>query len=54
MEYHLPISFRLHNEGNPIELHGYCVYIDPVTKELSIQKRKIVPLRELNLMKLLK
>ncbi|MGZ9817091.1 YolD-like family protein [Peribacillus simplex] len=39
MEYHLPISFRLHNEGNPIELHGYCVYIDPVTKELSIQKK---------------
>ncbi|CAN7661725.1 YolD-like family protein [Peribacillus frigoritolerans] len=39
MEYHLPISFRLHNDGNPIELHGYCVYIDPVTKELSIQKK---------------
>ncbi|MDM5304312.1 YolD-like family protein [Peribacillus frigoritolerans] len=39
MEYHLPISFRLHNEGNPIELHGYCVYIDPVTKKLNIQKK---------------
>ncbi|MGM1034817.1 MAG: YolD-like family protein [Bacillota bacterium] len=39
MEYHLPISFRLHNGENPIELHGYCVYIDPVTKELSIQKK---------------
>ncbi|MFE4076983.1 YolD-like family protein [Peribacillus sp. YIM B13477] len=39
MEYHLPISFRLHNDGNPIDLHGYCVYIDPVTKELSIQKK---------------
>ncbi|MGE7907568.1 YolD-like family protein [Peribacillus sp. NPDC094092] len=39
MEHHLPISFRLHNEGNPIELLGYCVYIDHVTKELNIQKK---------------
>jgi hypothetical protein len=33
MEYHLPIRFKLHNEGNP------CVYIHPVTKELRIQKK---------------
>ncbi|MET1176939.1 YolD-like family protein [Peribacillus simplex] len=39
MEYHLPISFILHNGGNPKELHGYCVYIHPVTKELRIQKK---------------
>ncbi|MFJ7471102.1 YolD-like family protein [Peribacillus frigoritolerans] len=39
MEYHLPIRFRLHNEGKPQELHGYCVYIHPVTKELRIQKK---------------
>ncbi|MFB5936280.1 YolD-like family protein [Peribacillus frigoritolerans] len=39
MEYHLPIRFRLHNEGNPQELHGYCVYIHPVTRELRIQKK---------------
>ncbi|MFE4814635.1 YolD-like family protein [Peribacillus simplex] len=39
MEYHLPISFILHNDGNPKELHGYCVYIHPVTKELRIQKK---------------
>ncbi|MEJ9231801.1 YolD-like family protein [Peribacillus butanolivorans] len=37
MVYHL--RFRLHNEGNPIELHGYCVYIHPVTKELRIQTK---------------
>ncbi|MGG0413685.1 YolD-like family protein [Peribacillus simplex] len=40
MEYHLPIRFRLQNEGNPHDLSGYCVYIHPVTKELRIQ---IVP-----------
>ncbi|MGE6614071.1 YolD-like family protein [Peribacillus sp. NPDC076916] len=39
MEYHLPIRFSLHNEGNPKELHGYCVYIHPDTKELRIQKK---------------
>ncbi|MFF2457638.1 YolD-like family protein [Peribacillus simplex] len=39
MEYHLPISFTLHNEGNLKELNGYCVYIHPVTKELRIQKK---------------
>jgi hypothetical protein len=39
MEYHLSISFTLHNEGNSKELHGYCVYIHPVTKELRIQKK---------------
>ncbi|MEW5592072.1 YolD-like family protein [Peribacillus frigoritolerans] len=39
MEYHLPISFTLHNVGNPKELHGYCVYIHPVTKELRIQNK---------------
>ncbi|MBL3644047.1 YolD-like family protein [Bacillus sp. RHFB] len=39
MEYHLPISFRLHNEGNPHELYGHCVYIHPITKELRIQKK---------------
>ncbi|YCI78704.1 YolD-like family protein [Bacillus sp. R1-10] len=39
MEYHLPISFRLYNEGNPQDLYGYCVYIHPVTKELRIQKK---------------
>ncbi|MGE7762106.1 YolD-like family protein [Peribacillus sp. NPDC097895] len=27
LEYHLPISFKLHNEGKPHDLHGYCVYI---------------------------
>lgn len=37
MEYHLPIRFRLHNEGNPIDLHGFCVYIHPITRELRIQ-----------------
>ncbi|MEW5549139.1 YolD-like family protein [Peribacillus frigoritolerans] len=39
IEYHLPISFRLHNEGNPHELYGHCVYIHPFTKELRIQKK---------------
>ncbi|MDP1421058.1 YolD-like family protein [Peribacillus simplex] len=39
LEYHLPIRFRLHNEGNPHDLSGYCVYIHPVTKELRIQKK---------------
>ncbi|MGG0789871.1 YolD-like family protein [Peribacillus simplex] len=39
MEYHLPITFTLHNGGHPQELHGYCVYIQPVTKELRIQKK---------------
>ncbi|WP_440970768.1 YolD-like family protein [Peribacillus frigoritolerans] len=39
MEFHLPITFTLHNEGNPQEMHGYCVYIQPVTKELHIQKK---------------
>ncbi|MFI8496485.1 YolD-like family protein [Peribacillus butanolivorans] len=39
MEYHLHIIFILHNEGNPQELHGHCVYIHPVTKELRIQKK---------------
>ncbi|MGE6611856.1 YolD-like family protein [Peribacillus sp. NPDC076916] len=39
MEYHLPIRFRLHKEGNSQELHGYCVYIHPFTKELRIQKK---------------
>ncbi|QNK46473.1 YolD-like family protein [Brevibacterium sp. PAMC23299] len=39
MEYHLPISFTLHNDGNSKELHGYCVYIQPITKELRIQKK---------------
>ena len=39
MEYHLPISFTLHNAGNQQELHGYCVYIQPVMKELRIQKK---------------
>ncbi|PEZ76221.1 YolD-like family protein [Bacillus sp. AFS017274] len=48
MEYHLPISFTLHNEGNSKELHGYCVYIHPVTKELR-SRRKIVPLSIFNL-----
>ncbi|MFJ5749647.1 YolD-like family protein [Peribacillus frigoritolerans] len=32
------MTFTLHNEGNPQEMHGYCVYIQPVTKELRIQK----------------
>ncbi|WP_141995110.1 YolD-like family protein [Bacillus sp. B4EP4a] len=39
MEYHLRLSFSLHNEGSPYDLHGYCVYIHPVTKELRIQKK---------------
>ncbi|ULM98822.1 YolD-like family protein [Peribacillus frigoritolerans] len=39
MEYHLPISFKLHNKGNPYELYGHCVYIHPYTKELRIQKK---------------
>ncbi|WP_336863690.1 YolD-like family protein [Peribacillus frigoritolerans] len=39
MEYHLPIRFRLHNDGDPHELYGHCVYIHPVTKELRIQKK---------------
>ncbi len=39
MEYHLPISFRLDNEGNSKEWHGYCVYIHPVTKELGVQMK---------------
>ncbi|WHY95444.1 YolD-like family protein [Peribacillus simplex] len=39
MEYHLPISFRLHNKGYPHELYGHCVYIHPFTKELRIQKK---------------
>ncbi|PJN91313.1 YolD-like family protein [Bacillus sp. mrc49] len=39
MEYHLPINFTIHNEGNPHELYGYCVYIHPITNELRIQKK---------------
>ncbi|MGE6611858.1 YolD-like family protein [Peribacillus sp. NPDC076916] len=39
MEFHLTIRFTLHNEGNPQELRGYCVYIHPFTKELRIQKK---------------
>ncbi|MGE8019280.1 YolD-like family protein [Peribacillus frigoritolerans] len=39
MEYHFPISFILHNEGNKQKFHGYCVYIQTVTKELRIQKK---------------
>ncbi|MGG0284140.1 YolD-like family protein [Peribacillus butanolivorans] len=39
MEYHLPIRFKLHNEGNSYELQGYCVYIHPITRELRIQKK---------------
>ncbi|ASS96643.1 YolD-like family protein [Peribacillus simplex] len=39
MEYHLRLSFTLHNEESPYDLHGYCVYIHPVTKELRIQKK---------------
>ena len=39
MECHLPIRFRLHNNGNPHELYGHCVYIHPVMKELRIQKK---------------
>ena len=38
MEYHLPIRFSLHKQENPQELHGDCVYIHPVTRELRIQK----------------
>lgn len=39
MEYHLPIRFRLHNDGDPHELYGHCVYIHPVTKQLRIEKK---------------
>lgn len=39
MEYHLPIRFKLHNEGNPHELYGHCVYIHPVSKEVRIQRK---------------
>lgn len=53
MEYHLPIRFRLLNQGNLIDLHGFCVYIHPVTKELR-NRRIIVPMRKFGLMKLLK
>jgi hypothetical protein len=35
----VPLRLRLHNEGHPQELHGHCVYIHPVTKELRIQKK---------------
>ncbi|MFE3976583.1 MULTISPECIES: YolD-like family protein [unclassified Peribacillus] len=39
MEYHLPIRFKVRNEGNSKELYEYCVFIHPVTKELRIQKK---------------
>ncbi|WP_352925057.1 hypothetical protein [Peribacillus simplex] len=31
MEYHLPISFTIHNEGNPKELHGHSSCNERVT-----------------------
>ncbi|MEY8189540.1 YolD-like family protein [Peribacillus simplex] len=51
MEYHLPIRFRLHNEGNPQELQIVCTYI--LSRKSYEFRRKIVPLSIFSLMRLL-